>query len=100
MDTWIDLTIMPPADAHGFCKEICRLWRPKSGAANAKTKRVLAFTIYTSFTYNRGSLLRVTIFYSHIGKKNNKLPMSVDRHLEECYIKYRQKHIIIANVRE
>lgn len=56
--------------------------------------------IYTSFTYNRGSLLRVTIFLFAYRQKNNKLPMSVDRHLEECYIKYRQKHIIIANVRE
>ena len=37
---------MPPADAPGFCKEICRFQRPKSGAVNAKTKSILAFTIY------------------------------------------------------
>ena len=36
---------MPPADALGFCKEICRFQRPKSDAVNAKTKRVLSFTI-------------------------------------------------------
>jgi hypothetical protein len=36
---------MPPADAPGFCKEICRFQRPKSGAVNAKTKSILAFTI-------------------------------------------------------
>ena len=36
---------MPPADAPGFCKEICRYQRPKSGAVNAKTKSILAFTI-------------------------------------------------------
>ncbi len=38
---------MPPADAPGFCKETCRFQRPKSGAVNAKTKSILAFTIYT-----------------------------------------------------
>lgn len=32
-------------DAHGFCKEICGFQPPKSGAVNAKTKRVLSFTI-------------------------------------------------------
>ena len=37
---------MPPADAPGFCKEICRFQRPKSGAVNAKTKSILAFTIF------------------------------------------------------
>ena len=36
---------MSPADAPGFCKEICRFQRPKSGAVNAKTKSILAFTI-------------------------------------------------------
>ena len=36
---------MPPADALGFCKEICRFQWPKSDAVNAKTKRVLSFTI-------------------------------------------------------
>lgn len=36
---------MPPADAPGFCKEICRFQRPKSGAANAKVKRTLSFAI-------------------------------------------------------
>ena len=40
---------MPPADAPGFCKEICRFQRPKSGAVNAKTKSILAFTITTHF---------------------------------------------------
>ena len=39
---------MPPADAPGFCKEICRFQRPKSGAVNAKTKSILAFTIIIS----------------------------------------------------
>ena len=39
---------MPPADAPGFCKEICRFQRPKSGAVNAKTKSILAFTIFTN----------------------------------------------------
>ena len=39
---------MPPADAPGFCKEICRFQRPKSGAVNAKTKSILAFTILLS----------------------------------------------------
>ena len=32
-------------DAHGFCKEICRIQRPKSGAANVKVKRTLSFAI-------------------------------------------------------
>ena len=41
---------MPPADAPGFCKEICRFQRPKSGAVNAKTKSILAFTIFISLT--------------------------------------------------
>ena len=39
---------MPPADAPGFCKETCRFQRPKSGAVNAKTKSILAFTIINS----------------------------------------------------
>ena len=39
---------MPPADAPGFCKEICRFQRPKSGAVNAKTKSMLAFTLSES----------------------------------------------------
>ena len=42
---------MPPADAPGFCKEICRFQRPKSGAVNAKTKSILAFTIFINSSF-------------------------------------------------
>ena len=41
----LSFTIKPPADAHGFCKEICGFQPPKSGAVNAKVKRTLSFTI-------------------------------------------------------
>ena len=48
-------TITIREDAHGFCKEICRFQRPKSGAVNDKTKIVLSFTIHV-ITYNKKRL--------------------------------------------
>ena len=53
---------MPPADAPGFCKEICRFQRPKSGAVNAKTKSILAFTILTDlYPYAQSILFFVPV---------------------------------------
>ena len=56
---------MPPADAPGFCKEICRFQRPKSGAVNAKTKSILAFTIFMNrslFRDDHGNPVTETVF--------------------------------------
>ena len=40
-------------------------------------------------------------FFAHAHRqKNKKLTMCVDRHLGECYTKYRQKHIKFADVRD
>ena len=41
----LPFTIKPPADAHGFCKEICRFQRPKSGAVNDIRQSLMSFTI-------------------------------------------------------
>ena len=94
----------PHYNASGGCARILQGNMPPLAAKIRRSKRQNEKSFGVYYIYE----LHLQPWFSFEGhdflfayrQKNNKLPMGVDRHLEECYIKYRQKHIIIANVRE